>query len=281
VIDDKGLLVHKGILVARNDLDNTVSVVQTILESNVVDPCLEVEIMIKEVVTNPSCYGNSDGAISVEVTGPHSEFEYSWSEGSSSEELMELEEGTYSLIVTDSAGCTAAEQYVLQDPDSVGIGEITGDVEVTAMQEYTYSISDAGDHEIIWTVDGGTIVTGQGTNTIDVTWGEGETGELSAVAINEDGCMSPEASITTSIANSITGINEHTINEITFFPNPVKDLLTIQSVQEVMVRIFDIRGQLHLSTTQKQVDLSRLPAGIYTLSVRTSDQIQNKILLKE
>jgi hypothetical protein len=59
-------------------------------------------------------------------------------------------------------------------------------------------------------------------------------------------------------------------NKITIFPNPVKDFLTIDNIQDVRtIMILKPNGQLLLSERimDKKVDLSRLPNGIYIAKI--------------
>jgi len=49
--------------------------------------------------------GAADGAAYVSVVGQNAPFEYQWSNGSTNEDLMNVDPGQYALSVTDSAGC--------------------------------------------------------------------------------------------------------------------------------------------------------------------------------
>jgi len=65
-----------------------------------------------------SAYGASDGFIDLTVSGGIAPYTYIWSNGSSSEDLINLPAGTYILSITDSLGCSSADSYSLSSPAS-------------------------------------------------------------------------------------------------------------------------------------------------------------------
>ena len=72
-----------------------------------------------------SCDGQNDGSIDITVTGGSTPYQYSWSNGETSEDLINIGTGNYSLTVTDSNGCQLSENFYLEpDPSFL---EITAD----------------------------------------------------------------------------------------------------------------------------------------------------------
>ena len=75
-----------------------------------------------------------------------------------------------------------------------------------------------------------------------------------------------------------TGINSfsnNSNNEVKLFPNPVINTLNIENGE--LVRVFDIKGNLLVETTENSVDMSEMKAGMYLVNV---DGIQFKITKK-
>ncbi|MEG9326955.1 T9SS type A sorting domain-containing protein [Salinimicrobium catena] len=69
-------------------------------------------------VTNVSCYGFEDGAIDITVTGGTSPYSFEWSNGATTEDVSDLDAGTYWVTVTDDNDC----EYTLSD---ITVGEPT------------------------------------------------------------------------------------------------------------------------------------------------------------
>ncbi len=62
-------------------------------------------IVISSAVSSPSCGGN-DAAVDVTVTGGNPPYTFAWSNGATTEDLINVAAGTYTLTVTDASACT-------------------------------------------------------------------------------------------------------------------------------------------------------------------------------
>ena len=68
---------------------------------------------------NVSCFGASDGSIDLSVSGGSGTYTYSWSDGSSTEDLTGLSAGTYSVSVTDVIwSCVETISVIITEPVS-------------------------------------------------------------------------------------------------------------------------------------------------------------------
>jgi hypothetical protein len=75
---------------------------------------------------------------------------------------------------------------------------------------------------------------------------------------------------------NVTVINENAELEINIYPNPVKDVLTIDGIYN-SVNIYDVFGKLVLtSQTQKMIDVSTLSNGVYMLEINTEEAVKTK-----
>ena len=75
-------------------------------------------------VTAVTCYGDTDGAINVSVTGGSAPFTFDWDndgtgDNDDSEDLSGIAAGNYSLTVTDNAGCSATLNSNVGTPDTL------------------------------------------------------------------------------------------------------------------------------------------------------------------
>ena len=65
---------------------------------------------------NISCFGGSNGSITALPTGGTANFTYLWSNGQTGQTAVGLSLGSYSVIATDSVGCTASSSAALTQP---------------------------------------------------------------------------------------------------------------------------------------------------------------------
>jgi gliding motility-associated-like protein len=68
---------------------------------------------------NPGCFGDFSGSVLVAIGNAYAPFVYQWSNGSSSNGLLNVGAGTYSLLLTDAHGCTASDVITLVDPPAL------------------------------------------------------------------------------------------------------------------------------------------------------------------
>jgi len=82
----------------------------------------------------------------------------------------------------------------------------------------------------------------------------------------------------------ITGDDPASISEknieISIFPNPVIDFITIQTPEYKSTSIYSVNGRLLIKSTQTQIDLSTLPKGVYFVLVETLNGIVEKKFIK-
>ena len=112
-------------------------------------------IILSSVNTNILCHGDSTGSIDLSVTGGVSPYTYQWSNGETTQDINNLTEGTYTVIVTDSNGCTIYDTIVLTEPqfplsmsivnDTICSGDSNGFIDLTVnggVNPYTYQWSN-------------------------------------------------------------------------------------------------------------------------------------------
>jgi len=104
------------------------------------------ELVLTATVTNVTCFGADNGSILVAASGGVAPYTYIWSTGGTTDFEQNLAPGTYTVTVTDDAGCTVEGTYT-----------ITGPTQLTATGVVTnISCNGANDGAIDLTVTGGT-----------------------------------------------------------------------------------------------------------------------------
>jgi gliding motility-associated-like protein len=66
-----------------------------------------------------SCYGLSDGFVDLTVTGGTSPYSYNWSNGATSEDIVNLLAGPYTVGVTDANGCAVSDSAYINEPTQI------------------------------------------------------------------------------------------------------------------------------------------------------------------
>jgi gliding motility-associated-like protein len=67
---------------------------------------------------NITCFGGSNGSISVAPTGGTSPYSYLWEDGTSLTSIQNLVKGDYSVLILDSNNCSITKQFVLVETNS-------------------------------------------------------------------------------------------------------------------------------------------------------------------
>ena len=113
------------------------------------------------------------------------------------------------------------------------------------------------------------IDAGYGAGSYTVTDNNGTILASGGVFTDEDGDAFKTGSV------SVGGVNELT-TKLSIYPNPAKEILTI-SGDYITVDLFDTFGKLVLSANNtKNINISSLANGIYTINITTKKGIQTK-----
>lgn len=83
-----------------------------------------MELSLILVPTDISCYQGQDGAVSSFANGGVTPYTYSWSNGETTQDIMNLPIGTYAVTVTDDVGCTIVDSLTLNEPTEITYTEM-------------------------------------------------------------------------------------------------------------------------------------------------------------
>ena len=74
---------------------------------------LSAQLNISFGVTTPSCFTESDGFLTANVTGGNAPYSYQWSNGGTTKTISGLGAGTYGVTVTDNNNVQGVASFTL------------------------------------------------------------------------------------------------------------------------------------------------------------------------
>ncbi|MBL0343395.1 MAG: gliding motility-associated C-terminal domain-containing protein [Bacteroidetes bacterium] len=146
------------------------------------------------VSQNVSCYGGTNGTITLAVTGGTSPFAYNWNNGATSQNLSGLISGVYTVTVTDANGCTFIEDAGITQPEA-GLA-------VTPTVSQNVSCFGGNNGSVNLVVNGG-------TSPYSYNWSNGNT------TSNLSGIASGTYTVTVTDANNCISTQIVTVNQPT------------------------------------------------------------------
>jgi gliding motility-associated-like protein len=161
---------------------------------------------------NASCYGSNDGAVNLSVSSGQSPYTYAWDNGSTSRDIAALAPGTYNVIVTDDAGCTATGTATVTEPAALVYSS-------TFVNPSCATVPDNG--SILTTVSGGTtpytyvwsdgsnaaqlLNAGPGSYTVTISDANGcSVTDAATLSYVYDFAIQPTPAVTISLGGSTT-----------------------------------------------------------------------------
>jgi hypothetical protein len=203
-------------------------------------------ILLSTLVTDVLCNGNSTGVINLTVSGGDFPYTYLWSNGATTEDLMGLSAGTYSVTVTDNNGCTATTTVQVSQPSALGSFISKGNVSCPG-----------GSNGAI------NLFVGGGTAPYSYQWSNGATTQ------DQIGLTAGVYTVTITDLNGCTATNATTISE----PPPIT--ITEVSSDSCGLASLDISVSgggnpfyfYQWSNGATSQDLVNVPPGTYTVTV--------------
>jgi hypothetical protein len=221
-----------------------------------------------------NCLGGSDGSVEVYVTEGTPPYSYEWNNGATGTPyLTNLEEGEYNCVITDAAGCTYTTSAIVDSPQG-NLPDILGMAAVDPFSLQTYSVGTINGATLTWVVTGGNILSGQGTNFIQVQWSDNAVAAVVLLIFYPNGC---QASVDL-IVQIGTNVNEWITQPTwTIFPNPASEMLQVEvtnTLEKMPFIISDALGKTVMNGVLQpgvnRMDFDDLASGVYTLTVTAS-----------
>ena len=178
--------------------------------------------------------------------------------------------------IEDNTVCSYIAQY-----DIVG----STDPYSQTLQVYTYTSTAGSTYE--WTIVGGDILEGNGTNELSVVWNVGGAGSVCVTETNADGCAGEQECLIVDV--NLSSVSEMLDGTLELFPVPTVENLhlvwTGPTLDNAFVTLRDAAGRvvkLQQVGERDVLDIGALSAGSYMLefTVPARGSIQRRIMIQ-
>jgi hypothetical protein len=264
---------------STGDTTQTIDVTLTGTYSVIVDngTCSATDTIVVSIIDNPVVDLGNDttdcvngGPITL-TAGTSTSDTYAWSTGDNTPSITATTSGTYSVVVTNAAGCQGTDTINVIMGQEPTVGGITS---TGTSPEFTFNANNPSNvNNYSWDFgDGNTSDVENPTHTYATT-GNDETYTVTLIVSNDCGADT----VTTTVTVNKNSINDLKLNNtaLKLYPNPAQEIVTVQNASQYkmkQVAVFNMLGQEVLTlkvnnTNQTNIDISKLNAGMYQVRI--------------
>ncbi len=192
---------------------------------------------------------------------------YLWSTGATTQSISVSTSGSYSVTVTNAAGCTGRDTINV----TVNPLPVAGTINITN-QSPTFTFAATGSANVtthIWRFgDGATATTANPTHTYTAN------GTYTVTHVVTNSCGSDSVIASVQVTN--VGVNTVSLDgQVSLYPNPAADFVTVENTAaQAMktIRILDVAGSLvsevkATGSKTQRLDVSSLASGTYLVRI--------------
>ena len=204
--------------------------------------------------------------------------------------------GSISVTANNNCGNSAAQSLtVAVSPLPSSPGAISGNTSVGSGQTTNYTVNtvpNATGYTWSLTGGGGTIVSGQNTNTISVNWTIQGTYILTVKASNNCG-NSDSTSVSITVSPTTAVINPDNRFQINVMPNPTTDVfyitakgvinktIHIEILNGLGQKMYSLQIQSRVNDFSQMIDLGKAASGIYRVKIIIGVDIYVRSIMKK
>lgn len=208
-----------------------------------------------------TCPDGNDGWANISPLNGNYPYSYTWSptpiNGQGSNAVTGLQAGIWYVTITDANGCQGTNSVTITEPPAITITPIINGSMVTAM------------------VTGGTLLPGDnyqynwmpspafGQGTATATFAPG----ISIVTLTVTDGHYCQESLVINLATA--GIGDDESANFSIYPNPVSDLLHIETgdLKVAGIQLYDALGKILYSGKETSISMIEFPTGMYLINV--------------
>ena len=230
------------------------------------------------------CYGET-----LTVEAPNNFENYIWSNGTQGNILETDNPGYYNVTATDANGCEIESNFILiEELPLPNFNDILGNTEIGVNENSVYYTQPNEDSTFEWIIENndGEIISGQGTNSIEISWQNEGVAVLYLIETNSFGCETIN-SLSIEI-NDYSSVTENSVLDYLIYPNPVEQNTNINILNEkeevYNLSLIDLNGKTILSFNNINQNLfnvpcSKLAKGAYFVQIKNKENILRKLIV--
>ena len=232
--------------------------------------CKEIEVseqrgpleVTSAEITHVTCFGGTDGSITLNVLGGYPPYDILWSNGAQGPQVLDLPSAVYSVEIKDDKDNVITTDYTVLQPDQIEEDRVT-----------ILHSGPSGNGSIELLLKGG-------VPDYDFSWSNGAVtnpainltpGEYWCEVIDENDCVETFGPY---VVEMTTSVFDTKVKSITVYPNPGFNNICLDAQVPSLVRIefLAITGQVQdVEIDDRCIDVSNLLPGTYLLKAWSED----------
>lgn len=222
------------------------------------------------VINDITCFGATDGSVQLTASGGTPIYTYSWTNGSTMQDLSLLSAGVYAVTVFDANNCTGTEVARITEPAALNLN-LSSSPDNGSGNGKAISMVSGGNAPFTYSWNNG----GSGSSISNLF-----AGNYILTVTDGNNCTQ----IDTILVGNNVGLDDllHAgINEVKIYPNPNNGQfqidLTMANIQDAELQIIDLTGRViwkysarNALHVQESVNLDYVAKGSYFLRITTT-----------
>lgn len=197
-------------------------------------------------LTQPTCFGYSNGEISLSVSGGIAPYTYLWSNGDTTQTISNLVSGDYSVVINDAMGQTISGIITLPQPMQIIVQSVITNTNMN-QQNGSIDITNVSNTDGTW------------------SWSSNNTQTFDQSSIDQTNLMSGLYELTITYNNGCQSTSIFQVNNVitsinlpeTNYNSSTTSLQNINNSKNIEAT------KVFLDMTGKKVDIDKSPVGFY------------------
>ncbi len=237
---------------------------------------------------NPDQFEICEGDIAI-IQAPNGFDTYLWSNGFEGNPLETDNPGYYNVVATDENGCEITSNFVyVEELPLPTLNDILGNTDVGIYETLVYYTQPNLESSFNWIIENnsGEIISGQGTNSIEVSWDNEGIAVIYVTETSIDGCENTN-SLTVEV-NDYTSLSENNNNNFIIYPNPSTKNSNIyinnKSGENYNLSLIDLNGKvvdsyINIEVEDFKIISENLAKGAYFAQIISNTQSIRKLIV--